>query len=172
MTPAPPNRDGAEDRIFVLAWEDQGPLKRSGDLTGLETLRRVAYGALPRPAVASLFGWDDLSEFEAGRAVASFLPEERHYSPLGVVHGGVAMSLLDTAMATAAYSALAAGETCMTIQLKVLFARVITRAVGRLRCEGTVLDREGDLIAAKASIVDERGKRYAHGTGMCRVMSA
>jgi uncharacterized protein (TIGR00369 family) len=172
LTTAPQDRDGTSDRTLVITWEDQGPLKRSGDLTGLETLRQVADGALPRPAVASLFGWEDLSEFGAGRAVASFHPEERHYSPLGVVHGGVAMSLLDTAMTTAAYSSLAAGETCVSIQLKVLFARVITRAIGRLRCEGTVLDREGDLIAARATIVDERGKRYAHGTGMCRVMRA
>ncbi|MHB1833541.1 MAG: PaaI family thioesterase [Solirubrobacteraceae bacterium] len=156
----------------MITWDDQAPLKQSRELTGIETLRRVAGGALPRPAVSSLFGWDDLSEFDAGRAVASFLPEERHYSPLGVVHGGVAMSLLDTAMATAAHSVVEASESCVTTQLKALFVRVITRGVGRLRCEGTVLHREGDLIETKASIVDERGKRYAHGTGMCRVQRA
>jgi uncharacterized protein (TIGR00369 family) len=156
----------------VITWEDQAPLKQSRELKGIEALQRIAGGALPQPAVASLFGWDDLSEFEAGRAVASFLPEERHYSPLGVVHGGVAMSLLDTAMAISAHSVLEAGESCVTIQLKALFVRVITRGVGRVRCEGTALHREGDLIEMKASIVDEFGKQYAHGTGMCRVTRA
>jgi uncharacterized protein (TIGR00369 family) len=155
----------------VITWEDQAPLARQArELTGIETLRGVAARQLPQPAVSSLLGWDALSEFDEGRVVVSFLPHESHYSPLGAVHGGVALSLLDSAMGLAAYSVLPARASYSTLQLKVGFLRVIVKNVGRVRCEGTVEQVADDIIQTTGRITDDGGRLFAHGTGMCRMV--
>ena len=63
-------------------------------------------------------------------------PEEFHYNPIGVVHGGLAATLLDSAMGCAVHSTLPAGVGYTTLEFKVNFARAITGDTGRVVCEG------------------------------------
>ena len=43
-------------------------------------------------------------EFEHGRAVFEMEPGPEHYNPIGSVHGGVALTLLDSAMGCAVHT--------------------------------------------------------------------
>lgn len=160
----------SRQRTRVISWQDQEPLaKVRGEHSGLEILRCIAAGQLPQPAVDRLFGWDEDFEFEDGRVAVSVVPQEHHYNPLGLVHGGVAMSLIDTAMGMAACSVLPAQASWEIVQMKTAFLRVITRHVGRVRCEGSVVQRTHETIATRGQIIDEQGRLYAHGTSMYRV---
>lgn len=69
-------------------------------MTGIDFLRAIRDGRLPAAPIAELLGMR-LVEVEPGRAAFECAPGEQHYNPIGVVHGGLAMTLLDSAMTCA-----------------------------------------------------------------------
>jgi uncharacterized protein (TIGR00369 family) len=70
-------------------------------------------------------------------------------------------------------STLEAGVLYTSLEVKVNFARAITRDTGRLRCEGTVIHRGRTIATAEARVVAEAtGKLHAHGTATCLLMAA
>ena len=138
--------------------------------SGLELLQELFGGKLPPPPIAAtlLFIGTEVSE---GRAVFTGDPDESLYNPIGVVHAGFAMTLLDSAMGCAVHSTLRAGERYTTLETKVNLTRPITADTGRVRCEGTVLHRGGRVATAEGRLVVEAtGKLLAHGTTTCLVM--
>ena len=93
-------------------------------------------------------------ELEEGRAVFEGEPGEEHYNPIGVVHGGYAATLLDSALGCAVHTTLPAGVGYTTLGLEVKYVRPITRDTGRVRCEAEVLHRgrtPGDRRGAGSS---------------------
>jgi uncharacterized protein (TIGR00369 family) len=88
------------------------------------------------------------------------------------VHGGLAATLLDSAMGCAVHSTLPAGKGYTTLELKVNFTRPITSDTGRIVCEGTVVHRGGRVATAEGRVIAERsGKLLAHGTATCLILS-
>jgi uncharacterized protein (TIGR00369 family) len=111
-------------------------------------------------------------EVEEGRAVFAVEPGERHYNPIGAVHGGLAATLLDTAMGCAVQSTLLAGAGYTTLELKVNFTRPITRETGRVLCEGEIVHRGGRVATAEGRVIAEgTGKLLAHGTTTCMIFA-
>ena len=84
-----------------------------------------------------------LQEAEQGRVVFSVEPAEYHYNPIGMVHGGLASTLCDSAMGCAIHSTLPAGAGYTTLELKVNFVRPLTAATGPVLCEGKVINVGG-----------------------------
>jgi uncharacterized protein (TIGR00369 family) len=90
----------------------------------------------------------------------------------GTVHGGLAATLLDSAMGCAVHSTLPDGSGYTTLELKVNYTRPITVATGRILCEGTVVHRGGRVATAEGRLWAERsGKLLAHGTTTCLIFS-
>ena len=102
-------------------------------------------------------------------AVFAVEPAEYHYNPIGVVHGGVAATLLDSAMGCAVHSALPAGAGYTSLEIKVNFVRPLTAETGRVRCEAKLIHLGGRTATAEGRVVDEAGKLYAHGTTTCLI---
>jgi uncharacterized protein (TIGR00369 family) len=102
-----------------------------------------------------------------GRVVFSAEPAEYHYNPLGTVHGGIAATLLDSAMGCAVQSLLPAGTGYTTLEIKVNYLRPITSATGPVTCEGKIIHLGGRVATAEARLSDATGKLYAHGTTTC-----
>jgi uncharacterized protein (TIGR00369 family) len=97
-------------------------------------------------------------------------PDEYHYNPIGVVHGGLAATLLDSAMGCAVHTTLDAGTGYTTLELKVNYVRGMTRDTGRVRCEATVVRRGGTIATAEGRLIaEETGKLLAHGTTTCLI---
>jgi uncharacterized protein (TIGR00369 family) len=133
-------------------------------------MRSFADGRRPRPPIASTIGME-AAAFDEGRAVFVCEPAEYHYNPIGVVHGGLAATLLDSAMSCAVHTTLAAGERYTTLELKVNFVRAITVATGRIRAEGTIVHRGGTIATAEGRIIAERdGRLLAHGVTTCLII--
>jgi uncharacterized protein (TIGR00369 family) len=140
-------------------------------MTGLEVIRALAAGELPGAPIAELLGFAPV-EVEEGRVVFAAVPEERHYNPIGTVHGGLAATLLDSAMGCAVHSTLPAGVGYTTLELKVNFTRPITSETGRILCEGTVVHRGGRVATAEGRVYAEAdGRLLAHGTTTCLILS-
>ena len=158
-------------RSRTITWDYPAATAREGlALTGLEFLRGLADGRLPPAPIASTLGME-AAQFDAGRAVFACEPAEFHYNPIGVVHGGLAATLLDSAMSCSVHTTLAAGERYTTLELKVNFVRAITAATGRIRAEGKVVHRGGTIATAEGRLVAERdGRLLAHGVTTCLIM--
>jgi uncharacterized protein (TIGR00369 family) len=140
-------------------------------VTGLEFLRAIGAGELPAAPIAELLGFEPV-EVEEGRVVFAAVPEERHYNPIGTVHGGLAATLLDSAMGCAVHSTLPAGVGYTTLELKVNFVRPITTETGRILCEGTVVHRGGRVSTAEGRVFAEvDGALLAHGTTTCLIFA-
>jgi uncharacterized protein (TIGR00369 family) len=130
----------------------------------------MAAGELPPPPILQLLGIR-MVEVEHGRVVFEVTPAEQHYNGMGVAHGGLAATLMDSALGVAINSAAPEGKTFTTLELKVNYTRPITVATGPIRCEGTVIHVGGRTATAEARIVDRAGKLYAHGTTTCITVS-
>lgn len=160
-------------RSRTVTWED--PLETfssAAEMSGLEYLRAIGEGRLPKPPIAELMGFEGI-EVDDGRAVFAVMPEEYHYNPLGLVHGGLAMTLLDSAMGCAVQTTLPAGTGYTTLESKVNFARPMTRDTGRVICEANVVHRGRTVATAEGRVfAEESGKLLAHGTTTCLIFSA
>jgi uncharacterized protein (TIGR00369 family) len=158
---------GAAARTRTVSWEDPNALAEAGQgLSGLEYLRRMIAGELPRPPISALMNFR-IAELEEGRAVFTVEPAEYHYNPIGVVHGGLAATLLDSAMGCAVHSLLPAGAGYTTLEIKVNYVRSMKAGTGEVRCEAKVIHIGGRTATAEGRIVDADGRLYAHGTTTC-----
>lgn len=148
-------------RSLTVTWEDPVPvLQRLVGLPGIESVRAIATGAVPRPPLGELL---DLSipVVEEGHVTFAFTPGELHYNPLGTVHGGIIGTLLDSAMGMSVQTTLDAGVGYTTLEYKVNFLRPVTIAVGEVRAEGRVIHRGRTQSVAEARLIDGNGKVYA-----------
>jgi uncharacterized protein (TIGR00369 family) len=154
----------------VTTWEDPHALAAaSRELSGLEFLRKMIAGELPQPPFARLLNFG-VAEISEGRAVFTCEPGEYHYNPIGLVHGGLAATLLDSALGCAIHSTLPAGTGYTTLEIKVNFIRAMSADTGPIRCEGNVVHRGGRTATAEGRVVDAEGRLYAHGTTTCLIM--
>ena len=138
---------------------------------GLTFLRGLIEGRFPAPPITQTLGFA-LSEVEHGRAVFTGMPQACHYNPIGTVHGGFAMTLLDSALACAIHSTLAKGETYTTLEIKVNLVRPLTKETGPVRAEGRLIHRGRTLATSEGDIKDADGKLYAHATTTCMIFPA
>jgi uncharacterized protein (TIGR00369 family) len=158
-------------RTLTVEWSDPAALAAAGrSMPGIDFLRAMRDGRLPRPPMAQLLGFQ-LIEVEAGLAVWECMPREQHYNPIGVVHGGLAMTLLDSAMGCCVHSRMAAGATYTTLEAKTNLVRAITDQTGRLRAIGKVVHLGSRVATAEGRLEDVAGKLYAHATTTCMVLS-
>lgn len=107
---------------------------------------------------------------EAGKGVMIMhaLPRAEHGNPIGIVHGGFAATLLDSAMSCAVHTILSEDHNHVTTDMHVSFVRAITPATGRVTARGDVASRGRRLATARGTLVDASGKLLA----TCMIMSA
>jgi uncharacterized protein (TIGR00369 family) len=137
---------------------------------GLAYFRRMLADGAPRAPMASLLNFR-LLEADEGRVVFGAVPDRAYYNGLGVVHGGLAATLLDSAMGCAINTMAPPGKVFTTLELKVNYTRPLTQEVGPVRCEANVIHLGSRIATAEGRVVDSRGKLYAHGTTTCIVVA-
>jgi uncharacterized protein (TIGR00369 family) len=157
-------------RSLTVSWQDPQALAQAGrSMSGIDFLRAIRDGRLPPPPIAELLGFR-LLEVEPGHAVFEALPGEQHYNPIGVVHGGLAMTLLDSAMGCAVHSHIPPGGGYTTLEAKTNLVRAVTGTTGALRAIGKVIHIGSRIATAEGRLVDAAGKLYAHATTTCIVL--
>jgi uncharacterized protein (TIGR00369 family) len=139
-------------------------------MPGLDFLRALRDGRLPPPPLAKLLGFS-LVEVEPGHAVFECVPGEQHYNPIGVVHGGLAMTLLDSAMGCCVQTRMPAGGGYTTLEAKTNLVRAISDKTGKLRAIGKLLHLGNRIATAEGRLEDAAGKLYAHATTTCIVLN-
>ena len=158
-------------RTRTLVWQDPVATAAAGaTMTGLEYMTAIVEGALPPPPIAVTMQLRPV-ELEEARVVFEGTPGEEHYNPIGVVHGGYAATLLDSALGCAVHTTLPAGVGYTSLGLEAKYVRPITRDTGRVLCEANVLYRGRKQATAEATLTAaESGKLLASGTATCMIL--
>jgi uncharacterized protein (TIGR00369 family) len=159
------------DRSLTVTWQDPFAAFEEGRrLAPIEHLRAIRDGRIPDPPIARLLGMR-LVKVEPGEAVFELVPAEQHYNPIGVVHGGLAMTLLDSCMGCAVQTHMPAGSGYTTLEAKTNLVRAITAETGKLRAIGRTLHVGKRMATAEGRLEDAAGKLYAHATTTCIVLN-
>ena len=155
---------------LTVSWEDPAALaaKRQGML-GIDFLRAIRDGELPPAPIQNLMSFH-LAEVDEGRVVFVAEPGEQHFNPIGVVHGGLAATLLDSATGAAVHTTLAEGEGYTTLETKFNLVRPMMARMGEVRAEGSVVHRGGRVATAEGRVTRADGKLLAHGTSTCMIV--
>ncbi len=93
--------------------------------------------------------------------------EQRHLNLIGIVHGGVLMSMLDNAMGLVVM--IACREKTVTAGLNTHFLE--SAKSGNLVCEAEIMHRIGRTITLQATVKDEEDRLIAWGSGTYRIVS-
>lgn len=156
-------------RTRTYQWDD--PLvtaQRGMQLSGLEYMQAYVRGEYPPAPIAQTLNYR-LVAVEKGKAVFEGEPQEYHYNPIGVVHGGYASTLLDSALGCAVHTTLDKGFGYTTVQLNINLIRAITKETGLVRASAQVIHAGRQMATAEASLTDAGGKLLAHASTTCLV---
>ena len=159
-------------RTREITWQDPVPTAALGmEMSGLEYIGAIVAGEVPPPPIAVTMNFAPVA-FTEGTAIFEGEPGEEHYNPIGVVHGGYASTLLDSALGCAVHTTLAKGEAYTTLTIEAKFVRPITRDTGLVRCEAEVVHRGKRQAVSEAKLFAvETGKLLATGTSTCMIMA-
>ncbi|MGW6979793.1 PaaI family thioesterase [Streptomyces sp. NPDC054932] len=139
-------------------------------MSGLELMRWVqTERPADIPSIGRLLGMR-FDEVELGRIVVSLDTRPDFANPLGTVHGGIAATLLDSAMGCAVHTTLPAGVGYTTLELKVNYIRAAQTDGRTLTAEGTVIHAGRRTATAEGKVTDDRGKLIAHATTTCLIL--
>ena len=151
--------------------DEQQIATESGGRDGLCLLQAMIDGGGSPAAIGRTMGFR-LVEIERGRALFEGQPGPHLLNPLGQVHGGYALTLIDSACGCAVHSELDAGIGYTTVETKVNFTRPIDPSGGPIRCEGRVLSRGRTIATAEAHLRSAEGKLLAHGTSTLIILGS
>ena len=102
-----------------------------------------------------------------GRGACALDVEPKHHNSNGVAHGGVAYSLVDTAMGAALYSTLKDGGAAATVEIKISYFKPIT--TGPVVAEARVVHRSLHLATIESDLSHD-GTLVAKALGTFRIL--
>lgn len=105
-----------------------------------------------------------LELFEGGESALGYTPQPEHLNSFAVTHGGVCMTLLDVAMASAARS-VQKEMGVVTIEMKTSFMRPAPGDGSRLTAKGRLMHRTATLAFVEATLYDDKGQACTHASG-------
>ena len=139
--------------------------------SGLDFLQAIVDGKLPNPPICKVLNFH-LAEVGERRVAFEGTPDGSFYNPIGTVHGGLAATLLDSALGCAIFSTLKKGEAWTTLELKLNLVRPITADTGLIRAEGHLIHRGRTVATSDGTLKDRAGKLLAHATTTCMIFPA
>jgi uncharacterized protein (TIGR00369 family) len=158
-----------EPRSKTVTWYDPMVGAAQGlRMAGIDYLRAIQRGDLPPAPIATHFDFD-ITEVEEGRVSFACRPDESAYNPIGVVHGGLVCTLLDSVTACAVHSTLPLGKGYTSIEIKVNYLKAVTASSGLLTATGTVVKSGSRVGFSEGVVVDESGTAVATATSTCLV---
>jgi uncharacterized protein (TIGR00369 family) len=122
---------------------------------------------MPRAPAAELIGFRPVS-MGGGEAAFEMAADRRHHNPMGTVHGGILMTLADSAMGFAFASTLSPGESFTTLEAKISFLRPVFE--GRVVAAARVVHRGKTVGLVECEVTNGDGKMVAKTSSTCQVL--
>ncbi len=104
----------------------------------------------------------EVVSIEYDSAVVAVEADSRHVQPMGLVHGGVIATLIDTATFWSAYLPLPEDTGLVNVDLKLNYLRSVTG--GRVIAKGHCIRAGRTISYAEATVYDADDQLLAHGT--------
>jgi uncharacterized protein (TIGR00369 family) len=159
-----PALSGWDTQSKTVTWYDPSAVRAAArKLSGREFLQAILDGRLPPPPMAALIDSEPVSVGE-GEAVFRCKPDESTYNPLGMVHGGLLCTLLDSAAGCAVQTLLPAGAGYASIEIKVSFLKPLHASTGEIKAHGRALKVGRRIAFAEAHARDQSGELVGHAT--------
>jgi uncharacterized protein (TIGR00369 family) len=162
--------ENSSDNSFETSVMPNPDQAAAATMTGKQLLQAMIDGRFPPPSIAKPMSFT-LVEVGDGFAVFEGTPNSDLLNPMGSVHGGWALTLIDSATGCACHSLLPAGISYTTIETKANFSRPITPDTGRVRAEGRVISQGRQIMSAEARLIAADGRILAHGTSTIMVLA-
>lgn len=159
------------NRTRTFSWED--PMiggAKAMTMSGLDYLKEIEAGTVPPPPIGLLMDFR-ICEIKQGEVTFEVTPSEFHYNPIGMVHGGLFATMMDSTMACAIQTTLPAGTGYSTIDLQVTYVKSARIETGILTCAGKVIHAGRKIATGYAEVRDSKGVLYAHATTTCMILS-
>ncbi|MQA08589.1 MAG: hotdog fold thioesterase [Pseudonocardiaceae bacterium] len=170
-TEAATAHDWGEPRSKTVTWYDPFRAVRTGStMSGRDYLEAMIEGKLPPPPISGLLDMRGISVSD-GQVVFGCTPDESTYNPIGLVHGGLVCTLLDSAAGCAVHSTLPAGTGYTSAEIKVNYLRPIHAHTGELTARGWVTKPGRRIAFAEADLRDPDGNLLATASSTCLIMS-
>lgn len=112
-----------------------------------------------------------LVEVAEGRAVFQGTPGPHAYNPMGIVHGGYAATLLDSACGIATLTKLEAGDKFTTLELKVAYHKAMDERTGPVLAEAVVTMNGRRVAFTEARLTDKAGRLLASATSTLLIIA-
>lgn len=143
----------------------------AASMSGIEFLQAMMDGRLPRPPMGQRIPMT-IKSLERGRLVLSVTADDSYLNPSGLIHGGLALTALDTAMGLAVLSTLGKGKGFASIDTAVRFIRGLQGGqTHELEVVGTVVSSGRTVSTAQGEIRTKSGKLVATGTSACALFA-
>jgi len=163
--------DNLERASKTISWIDPRPTAALGQQSsGLEFMTKMVAGEVPPPPIMSHFNMT-LVSVDNGDAVFEAVPDDSLYNPIGVVHGGFALTLLDSAAGCAVHTTLSLGQAYTSLETKVNFLRAISSDTGPVRAHGWVTKPGSRAAFAEADLRTLDGTLLATAQSTCLVFN-
>ncbi|WP_050402139.1 PaaI family thioesterase [Bradyrhizobium embrapense] len=151
-------------RVRVVEWQAPGPVAKAAlPMSGIAAMRAIRNGHLPPPPMAKLIGFS-MAVVEEGRIVMELEAHESLENTIGLLHGATAAALLDTAMGCAISTLLPAGQTSVTLDLKLTYLRPLSVRSGTIAAEGKVIKLGRQTSYTEGFVRDGKGNLAVHAT--------
>ncbi len=166
-----PDASWGEPRSKTVQWYDPLASAAAGrELSGIEHLRAIAEGRLPGAPIGAHFG-SRLVRVAEGDVEFRCTPDESAYNPIGVVHGGLVCTLLDSVCGCAVQSLLDPGFGYTSLEIKVSYLRPVHADSGELTAHGWVTRRGRRASFAEGDVRDAQGRVVATASSTCLVFA-
>jgi uncharacterized protein (TIGR00369 family) len=159
-----------EPRHKTITWHDPLAAAREGaTMAGIDHLRAMLDGKLPPPPIAAHFDFGP-TRVEPGEVTFTCTPDESAYNPIGLVHGGLVCTLLDSVTGCAVQTTLPAGVGYTSIEIKVNYLRPVHGDTGQLVARGWVTKPGRRVAFAEGEVRGPDGKVLATASSTCLIM--
>jgi uncharacterized protein (TIGR00369 family) len=161
-----PQRDALREgwgaqRSRVISWHDPAPTAALGaSMSGLDYLQAIVDRRLPPPPMGQVMRFEFLA-VEPGRVVFACELDDSAYNPIGVVHGGLVCTVLDSVAGSALHSTLPAGKGYTSVEIKVNYLRAVRLSSGLLTATGTVVKAGSRVGFTEGVVTDSSGTAVA-----------
>jgi len=157
-------------RQKTITWYDPlAAAEQGAAMAGIDHLRAMLDGVLPPPPIAAHFDLR-LVSVEPGDVTFACAPDESAYNPIGLVHGGLVCTLLDSVTGCAVQSTLPPGVGYTSIEIKVNYLRPVHIDTGELRARGWVTKPGRRAAFAEGDVRGLDGKLVATASSTCLIL--
>lgn len=160
-----PDSLALHEHTRTITWHDaEAARTRLAGKSGLEVMQGIRDGTLPPPPMARVIGFRCIVA-EPGEVAMQLDHDPSLENAIGMLHGGVAVSMLDTAMGAAANTLLPAGSGVVTLDLSITYLRPATPGTSPITATGKVLNLGRTVAYVSGEVKDAKGRLVAHAVG-------